>query len=70
MILKDLAFAEAALALPAPERAALAQLLMDSLENDPRPDDEIRNELRLRFQKLRAADDAGMTFEQVFDKAL
>jgi len=70
MILKELSFAEAALALPAPERAGLAKLLLDSLEGDLRSDDEISNELQLRFQKLRSGDDTGMTFEEVFDEAL
>ncbi len=70
MILKDVSFAEEALSLPASERAGLARLLVESLEGDPRSDDDVRNALQLRFQKLRSGDDTGMSFEQVFGEAL
>ncbi len=70
MILKDVSFAEEALSLPAPERAGLARLLVESLEGDPRSDDDVRNALQLRLQKLRSDDDTGMSFEQVFGEAL
>jgi putative addiction module component (TIGR02574 family) len=59
-------FAEEALSLPASERAGLARLLVESLEGDPRSDEEVRKELKLRFQNLRSGADTGMTFEQVF----
>lgn len=70
MIVKDVAFAEEALSLPASERAGLARLLVESLEGDPRSNEDIRMDLQLRFEKLRSGDDAGMTFEQVFGEAL
>ena len=70
MILKDVSFAEEALALPAPERAGLARLLVESLEGDSRSDEDVRRDLQLRFQSLRTGADAGMTFEQVFGEAL
>ena len=70
MILKDVSFAEEALSLPASERAGLARLLVESLEGDPRSDDEVRRDLQLRFQNLRSGADTGMTFEQVFGEAL
>lgn len=70
MILKDVTFAEEALSLPASERAGLARLLVDSLEGDPRSDEEVHRDLQLRFQKLSSGDDTGMTFEQIFGEAL
>lgn len=70
MILKDVSFAEEALSLPASERAGLARLLVESLEGDPRSDDDVRRDLQLRFQKLRSGADTGMTFEQVFGEVL
>lgn len=70
MILKDVAFAEEALSLPASERAGLARLLVESLEGDPRSNEEIRSNLKLRFEKLRSGEDIGMTFDQVFGEAL
>ena len=70
MIVKDVSFAEEALSLPASERAGLARLLVESLEGDPRSEDEVRKELQLRFQKLSSGADTGMTFEQVFGEAL
>lgn len=70
MILKDVTFAEEALSLPVSERAALAKLLIDSLEGDPRSSDDIRHDLQLRFEKLRSGADQGMSFEQVFGEIL
>jgi putative addiction module component (TIGR02574 family) len=70
MIVKDVTFAEEALSLPASERAGLARLLVDSLEGDPRSNEEIRSNLRLRFEDLRSGKDTGMTFDQVFGEAL
>ena len=70
MIVKDVSFAEEALSLPASERAGLARLLVESLEGDPRSNEEVRKDLQLRFEKLRSGDDAGMTFDQVFGEAL
>jgi putative addiction module component (TIGR02574 family) len=58
--------AEEALALPAAQRAGLAQLLIDSLEGDKRSDAEIRAMLESRLQALRSGKDGGMSFEEVF----
>ena len=58
--------AEEALALPAPQRAELAQLLIDSLEGDKRSDAEIRALLETRLQALTSGQDRGMSFEEVF----
>ena len=70
MILKDVPFAEESLSLPASERAGLARLLVESLEGDPRSDDDVRKDLQLRFQKLLSGADTGVTFEQTFGEAL
>ena len=58
--------AEEALALPPAQRAELAQLLMDSLNEDGRSDDEIRSMLRTRLEDLKSGRDAGLGFEEVF----
>lgn len=70
MIVKDITFAEEALSLPASERAGLARLLFESLEGDPRSNEEIRKDLQSRFEKLRSGEDEGMAFDQVFGEAL
>ena len=70
MIVKDVASAEEALSLPASERAGLVKLLVDSLEGEPRSNEEIRTEFQKRLQSLRSGDDKGMTFEQVFGEVL
>lgn len=70
MILKDVSFAEEALSLPASERPGLARLLVESLEGDPRSDDDVRKDLQIRFQEIRSGADTGMTFQQVFGEAL
>lgn len=70
MVVKDVAFAEEALSLPASERAGPVKLLVDSLEGEPRSNEEIRTELQKRLQSLRSGDDKGMNFEQVFGEVL
>ena len=70
MTVKDLAFAEEALSLPASERAGLAKLLVDSLEGEARSNDEIQADLQNRLNRLRSGEDSGMTFGQVFGEAL
>lgn len=70
MIVKDVALAEEALSLPASGRAGLARLLVESLEGDPRSNEEIHSNLKLRFEKLRSGEVTGMTFDQVFGEAL
>lgn len=70
MIVKDVAFAEEALALPASERAGLARLLLDSLEGEPRSMEVVRADLQGRLDALRSGEDKSMTFDQVFGEAL
>ena len=68
MLVTNVVMAEEALALPPAERADLAKLLIDSLEGDPRTDEQIRAELTRRLEELRSGADAGLGFEQVFDR--
>jgi len=58
--------AEEALSLPAEQRAELARLLMESLREDRRSDEEIRLELHKRLSDLKSGKDSGLTFDQVF----
>jgi putative addiction module component (TIGR02574 family) len=66
MPLTNLAVAEEALSLSPADRADLAKLLIQSLENDRRSDAEIRAELNRRLDDLLSGKDAGLNFEQVF----
>jgi putative addiction module component (TIGR02574 family) len=66
MPLTNLAMAEEALSLPPAERAELAKLLIQSLENDSRSDAEIRLELKRRLDDLLSGKDPGLNFDQVF----
>ncbi|HXI70755.1 MAG TPA: addiction module protein [Verrucomicrobiae bacterium] len=66
MALTNLAVAEEALSLSPAERADLAKLLIQSLENDSRSDAEIKAELNRRLDDLLSSKDAGLSFEQVF----
>jgi len=66
MALTNLAVAEEALSLSPAERADLAKLLIQSLENDGRSDAEIKAELNRRLDDLLLGKDAGLSFEQVF----
>jgi len=59
--------AEEVLALPSDQREMLAKLLMESIRNDGRSDEEIRNDLSSRLSDLQTGRDAGMSFEDVFD---
>ena len=67
MALTNLAVAEVALSLSPAERADLAKLLIQSLENDRRSDAEITAELNRRFADLISGEDSGLNFEHVFD---
>jgi putative addiction module component (TIGR02574 family) len=69
MPLRNLALAEEALSLPPSERADLAKLLINSLENEGRSDAEISIELNRRLDNLLSGNDAGLNFEQVFGAA-
>jgi putative addiction module component (TIGR02574 family) len=66
MALTSVYLAEEALALPAAERSALARLLMESVTGDDRPDEAIRQDLEGRLARLRAGEDKGLRFEEVF----
>ena len=66
MPLTNLAVAEEALSLSPAERADLAKLLIQSLENDGHSDAEIKSELKRRLEDLLSGKDAGLSFEQVF----
>lgn len=66
MALTNLAVAEEALSLSPAERADLAKLLIQSLENDGRSDSEITAKLNRRLDDLISGKDSGLTFEQVF----
>ena len=67
MPLTNITVAEEALSLSPAERADLAKLLIQSLEGDRRTDEEIKADLASRLEQLISGDDAGLTFEQVFD---
>ena len=69
VIVRDVTFAEEALSLPASERAGLVRLLVDSLDGEPRSNEEISADLQVRLEKLRLGTDPGMTFDQVFGEA-
>lgn len=66
MSLTSVFLAEEVLALPADQRRMLARLLMDSVQDDGRTDDEIRSELWKRLDGLKSGKDQGMSFEEVF----
>lgn len=66
MALTNLAIAEEVLSLSPAERADLARLLIQSLENDSRTDAEIKSELERRLNDLISGKDAGLSFDQVF----
>lgn len=64
MTTTNLAVAEEALSLPPAERADLAKLLIQSLEDDPRTDAEIKEDLTQRFKDLLSGKDSGLTFPE------
>jgi putative addiction module component (TIGR02574 family) len=66
MSLTSVYLAEELLALPADQRRMLAKLLMDSVRDDGRSDDEIRATLKSRLDDLKSGRDPGMSFEEVF----
>ena len=66
MALTNLSVAEEALSLSPAERADLARLMIQSLENDRRSDPEITAELNRRFADLISGKNSGLNFEQVF----
>ena len=70
MPLCNISVAEEALCLPPEERANLAKLLIDSLENQPDADDQIRAELTQRLERLKSGTDKGLLFEETFGKPM
>ena len=70
MSLTSVNLAEEVLALPVDQRRLLVKLLMDSVKDDGRSDDEIRNELSFRLKDHKSGRDPGMSFEEVFGEKL
>jgi putative addiction module component (TIGR02574 family) len=66
MALSNLTVAEEALSLSPEDRAALARLLIQSLESDSRTDVEIKAELNSRLEQLLSKKDPGLGFHEVF----
>jgi putative addiction module component (TIGR02574 family) len=69
MPLTNLTVAEEALSLSPEDRAALARLMIESLETDSRTDAEIKAELTSRLEELLLKKDAGLSFHEVFGRA-
>jgi len=67
MPLTNLTVAEEALSLSPEDRAALAELLIQSLEPAPLTDAEIKVELSRRLENLLSKKDAGLAFHEVFE---
>lgn len=57
---------EEALSLPPSERAAFAQLLLDSLRGDKRSDAKICATLQARLDDLKIGRDPGLSLENTF----
>ena len=70
MALTNLAVAEEALSLSPAERADLARLLIESLQDDARTDDQIKEDLKQRLEALVSGKDSGLTFQEVFGRPL
>ncbi|MBE0542966.1 MAG: addiction module protein [Verrucomicrobia bacterium] len=70
MALTNVTVAEEALSLSALERAGLIRLLVQSLKEDPRTDEEIKSDLPQRLNALVSGNDSGLTFEEVFGRPL
>lgn len=58
--------AEEVLALPAEQREMLAKLLMESIRDDRRTDEEIQRDLTERLHNLQSGQDPGLSFQEVF----
>jgi putative addiction module component (TIGR02574 family) len=70
MQLTNLVVAEEALSLSPEDRAALAKLLIQSLETDSRTDAQIKAELNGRLEDLLSKKDSGLAFHEVFERPL
>jgi putative addiction module component (TIGR02574 family) len=68
MALMHLDVAEEALSLSPVERANLAKLLIQSLEEDSRTDAEIKADLNQRLKDMLSGKDSGLTFAEVFGR--
>ena len=68
MPLTNVTVAEEALSLSPEDRAALARLLIQSLEADSRTDAEIIAELNRRLEHLLSKKDKGLAFHEVFGR--
>ena len=66
MALTNLAVAEEALSLSPADRADLAKLLIQSLQDDPRAEPEIKADLAQRLEDLVSGKDSGLPFVEVF----
>lgn len=66
MPLMNLTVAEEALSLAPADRAALARLLIESLDTDSRTDAEIKADLNSRLERLLSNKDSGLDFPDVF----
>ena len=66
MALPSVFLAEEVLSLPTEQRRVLAKLLLESVADDDRSEEEIRLMLRARLEDLMSGRDPGMSFEQVF----
>ena len=66
MALPSVFLAEEVLSLPTEQRRVLAKLLLESVADDGRSEEEIRLMLRARLEDLMSGRDPGMSFEQVF----
>jgi putative addiction module component (TIGR02574 family) len=69
MPLTNLTVAEEALSLSSEDRAALARLLIESLEPDSRTEAQIKAELNSRLEELLSKKDVGLAFHEVFGRA-
>jgi putative addiction module component (TIGR02574 family) len=70
MPLSNISVVEEALCLPPVERADLAKLLIDSLDDQPGTDEQIRAELTERLERLKSGDEKGLSFVETFGKPM
>jgi hypothetical protein len=69
MPLTNLTVAEEALSLSPEDRAALARLMIQSLETESRTEAEIKSDLNSRLEQLLSKKDEGLAFHEVFGPA-
>jgi putative addiction module component (TIGR02574 family) len=66
----NISVAEEALCLPPDERANLARLLIDSLDDQSGADEQIRAELAQRLARFKSGSDGGVSFQETFGKPM